>query len=69
MEVYREKYPGMPQPPAIGQAMLPPRTYAGKTTLITGGGTGLDKAMAMEFARLGGNIVITSQLAWRKEKA
>jgi NAD(P)-dependent dehydrogenase (short-subunit alcohol dehydrogenase family) len=54
-------YPGLPDPPPAGQPMLPAGTYAGQTILITGGGTGLGKAMAIEFARLGGNIVIGSR--------
>lgn len=33
----------------------------GKTILITGGGTGLGKSMALRFAELGANIVITSR--------
>ena len=57
----RSTYPGLPDPPPAGQPMLPPGTYAGRTILITGGGTGLGKAMAVEFARLGGNIVIASR--------
>lgn len=33
----------------------------GKTILVTGGGTGLGKAMAMRFAELGANLVIASR--------
>ena len=52
---------GLPEPPAFGLAMLPPGTYRDQTVFITGGGTGLGKAMAVEFARLGANIVIASR--------
>jgi len=41
--------------------MLPAGTYAGQVVLITGGGTGLGKAMAKEFARLGASIAIASR--------
>jgi NAD(P)-dependent dehydrogenase (short-subunit alcohol dehydrogenase family) len=41
--------------------MLPPTTYAGDVVLITGGGTGLGKAMAVEFGRLGAGVVIASR--------
>ncbi|MDP2443758.1 SDR family oxidoreductase [Rhodoferax sp.] len=57
----RKLQAGLPQPPSAGQAMLPAATYEGKVILITGGGTGLGKAMALEFARLGGRIVIASR--------
>lgn len=41
--------------------MLPPGTYRDKVIAITGGGTGLGKAFALEFARLGGTIAILSR--------
>ena len=52
---------GLPPPPAKGAAMLPAGCYAGQVVLITGGGTGLGKAMALEFARLGAAIAIASR--------
>ena len=47
--------------PTYGQAMLPAGTFEGKVIAITGGGTGLGKAMGLEFARLGGKIAILSR--------
>lgn len=41
--------------------MLPQGTLSGKVALITGGGTGLGKAMALEFGRLGANLVLASR--------
>jgi NAD(P)-dependent dehydrogenase (short-subunit alcohol dehydrogenase family) len=38
--------------------MLPPDTYAGQVVAVTGGGTGLGKAMAVEFARAGAAVAI-----------
>ncbi|WP_413299840.1 SDR family oxidoreductase [Bacillus sp. 1P10SD] len=43
------------------KSMLKEGSLAGKVAIITGGATGLGKAMAMEFARLGANIVIASR--------
>jgi len=52
---------GLPEPPAIGATALPAGTFEGTAVFITGGGTGLGKAIASEFARLGADIVIASR--------
>ncbi len=43
------------------ESMLKDNAFAGKTIVVTGGGTGLGKSMATEYARLGANVVITSR--------
>jgi NAD(P)-dependent dehydrogenase (short-subunit alcohol dehydrogenase family) len=52
---------GLPEPPPVGEAALPAGTFDGVSVLVTGGGTGLGKAIAAEFARLGGALVIASR--------
>jgi len=48
-------------PPAAGKSALPAGTFAGQTVAVTGGGTGLGKGIAIEFARLGAKIAILSR--------
>jgi NAD(P)-dependent dehydrogenase (short-subunit alcohol dehydrogenase family) len=52
---------GLPRPPAVGASALPAGTYDGVAVFVTGAGTGLGKAIATEFARLGAAIVIGSR--------
>jgi NAD(P)-dependent dehydrogenase (short-subunit alcohol dehydrogenase family) len=52
---------GLPAPPPVGASALPPGTFDGVAVFVTGGGTGLGKAIAAEFARAGASIVIASR--------
>jgi NAD(P)-dependent dehydrogenase (short-subunit alcohol dehydrogenase family) len=54
---------GTPEPPPIGTAMLPRDTFTGEVVMVTGGGTGLGKAIAVEFGRTGAAIAIVSRSA------
>lgn len=49
-----------PAAPA-GASALPAGTYDGAGVFVTGAGTGLGKAIASEFARLGASIVVASR--------
>jgi NADP-dependent 3-hydroxy acid dehydrogenase YdfG len=53
--------PGLPEPPPLGTAALPAGTFEGTGVVVTGGGTGLGLAIAVEFARLGADLVIASR--------
>jgi NAD(P)-dependent dehydrogenase (short-subunit alcohol dehydrogenase family) len=48
--------------------MLPENSYQGQVVMVTGGGTGLGKAIALEFARLGAKMAIVSRKPenWRQ---
>src|SRR5215207_4428946 len=56
-----EELPGLPAPPELGASALPAGAYDGVSVFVTGAGTGLGKAIALEFARLGASIVVASR--------
>lgn len=50
-----------PQNKAVLDGMLKDDALKGQTVIVTGGGTGLGKAMGLYFLQLGANLVITSR--------
>jgi NAD(P)-dependent dehydrogenase (short-subunit alcohol dehydrogenase family) len=57
----------LPDPPPLGTTMLPAGSYDGVGVLVTGGGTGLGQAMAVEFARLGAGVAVASRSAEHRD--
>jgi len=50
------------------QSIFKPDLFAGKNYLITGGGTGIGRAIAHEIASLGGHVILAARKLERLEK-
>ena len=58
---------GLPEPPELGASALAPSAFEGQVVVVTGGGTGLGKGIALEFGRLGATVAIASRKAEHRD--
>jgi len=59
-----DKYPPLEHAkhfPVRTDTMLPPGAFSDRVVLVTGGGTGLGKGMALKFSHLGAKVAIASR--------
>ena len=46
---------------SVKRPMFAPGTFSGKVAIVTGGGTGLGRCVALYLSTLGANVVIASR--------